>query len=66
MHKHLFHLPTTSKDIEYGSIEMAEAIAELINSYSNSKGAFVMGGHRQGIIAFGNSLQECIEILGML
>ncbi len=61
--KHLFQLPTTSEDIEYGSVAMAEAIAELIKTYSDNKGAFVMGGHREGIIAFGESLQDCIEIL---
>jgi len=51
-------LPTTSAEIEYGTPEMAEAIRELISEMKSDEKVIVMGGHREGILAFGQNLDE--------
>ncbi len=52
-------LPTTSPSIEYGTPEMALEIGRTIQSARlTSKGILVMGGHPEGLIAFGTSLEE--------
>lgn len=51
-------LPTTSVEIEYGTPEMAEAIQQLVSGMKNDEKIIVMGGHREGILAFGNTLDE--------
>lgn len=58
-------IPTSSKEIPYGTPEMAKEIFHLYNntSFSNEK-IMAMAGHEEGIIAFGNTLEEtgsCIE-----
>jgi L-ribulose-5-phosphate 4-epimerase len=57
-------LPTTSTDIEYGTPEMAEAIMQLISGMNDNEKVIVMGGHREGILAYGGNLEEATsEIL---
>ena len=51
-------LPTTSAEVEYGTPEMAEAIRELISEMKSDEKVIVMGGHREGILAFGQNLEE--------
>lgn len=51
-------LPTTSAEIEYGTPEMAGAIRELISEMKSDEKVIVMGGHREGILAFGQNLDE--------
>jgi ribulose-5-phosphate 4-epimerase/fuculose-1-phosphate aldolase len=51
-------LPTTSTEIEYGTPEMAKAIVQLISEMKSEEKVIVMGGHREGILAFGSSLEE--------
>lgn len=57
--KLLNHYPTTSGEIEYGTPEMAEAVralaAELVMI---DEKIIIMGGHREGILAFGQTLEE--------
>lgn len=48
--------PTTSDEIEYGTPEMAYAVGKLASEINEK--IIVMGGHREGILAFGNSLTE--------
>lgn len=57
--------PTTPSGIEYGTPEMAEAISKLVFGIKNAKDKIVvMGGHREGILAFGRDLEEATnEIL---
>lgn len=50
--------PTTSPDIEYGTPEMAIAIQQLISVMKKDEKVIVMGGHREGIMAFGRTLNE--------
>lgn len=50
-------LTTTHPDAEYGTPEMASEI-EQAASTSNTPGLIVMGGHEDGILAFGTSAEE--------
>ena len=54
--KLLNNYPTTSAEIEYGTPEMAYSVGKL-SSEINEK-IIVMGGHREGILAFGSNLTE--------
>jgi L-ribulose-5-phosphate 4-epimerase len=51
-------LPTTSGEIDYGTPEMAEAIQRLVSGMKNDEKIIVMGGHSEGILAFGRTLDE--------
>lgn len=65
--KHYQHLPSTSADIEYGTPEMAIAVADLINAHRlNESGIFLMKGHQDGIVAYGNSLSKVLELIDSL
>lgn len=48
--------PTTSAEIEYGTPEMAYAVGKLASEINGK--IIVMGGHREGILAFGSNLIE--------
>jgi len=51
--------PTTSAEIEYGTPEMAFAVGELASEIKEK--IIVMGGHREGILAFGRNLHEATD-----
>lgn len=53
--KYLNNLPTTPKNAEYGTIEMASEIIKLAHV---SEGIIIMGGHEEGIVSFGTTLEE--------
>ena len=57
--RYLNTLPTTSVDVEYGTPEMAQEFRLL---YSNTafgiQGIAVMGGHDEGLIGIGESLEQ--------
>ncbi len=50
----LHRLPTTPPAVQYGTVAMAEAIAELC-ARGLPAGCVVMGGHRDGLCAIGTS-----------
>jgi len=51
--------PYTSDEIEYGTPEMALAVQQLASGIkSGDENIIVMGGHREGILAFGSNLHE--------
>jgi len=50
-------LPETDPAIEYGTPEMAEAVSALLKGNTPDR-VFSMGGHEDGIIAWGASPQE--------
>mgnify|MGYP001813796653 FL=1 len=53
------HLPTTSDDLSYGTPEMARVFERLYRDTDfASAGVAVMGGHEEGISAFGRSLED--------
>lgn len=57
--KLLNHYPTTSEEIEYGTPEMALAVQSLAAEMEISdEKIIIMGGHREGILAFGQNLEE--------
>jgi L-ribulose-5-phosphate 4-epimerase len=56
-------LPTTDPSAEYGTPEMAFSIQRLITETRMEKGVLVMGGHEEGLIAFGSNLEESLFLL---
>jgi len=57
--KYLDVLPTTPKEIEYGTPEIAYEIGKImLLPETLSKKVFVMGGHKEGLIAFGKTIEE--------
>jgi ribulose-5-phosphate 4-epimerase/fuculose-1-phosphate aldolase len=60
----LNHAATTPLETAYGTPEMAYAIQNLIlkNNIGNNK-LIVMGGHEEGLISFGKTLEEATSTL---
>ena len=55
-------IPTTDHAAEAGTPEMAAAIESLLRQPGvKEQGLFVMGGHREGLMAFGSTLDEAGE-----
>lgn len=46
----------TNKDIPYGTLEMANAVSQL--GKNNSNGSFVMEGHQDGVVIYGENSNE--------
>ncbi|MEI6139325.1 MAG: class II aldolase/adducin family protein [Mariniphaga sp.] len=57
--KYVDALPTTDRNVQYGTPEMASEIGRLM-THSNTleKKVIVMGGHDEGIISFGKTVEE--------
>lgn len=52
-------VPTTAKDVEYGTPEMAREIIKLVREPGTLEGRIiVMGGHMDGIIVFGKDMDD--------
>lgn len=52
-------LPTTSPDINYGTPEMAQAFEQLLtDTETQEKSIIVMGGHEDGVVAFGSTAER--------
>lgn len=57
-------LPCTPAAIGYGTPAMANAVADIIQSSCHpQQGILCMGGHRDGVIAWGESLDQAGELL---
>jgi L-ribulose-5-phosphate 4-epimerase len=57
--EHLNSLPTTSPDVAYGTPEMANEFRRLYTDTTfSSQGIAVMGGHEEGLISIGESLEK--------
>ena len=62
--KLIHKIPTSEKSIEYGTPAMANEIRRLyIVTDLSVKKILIMGGHQDGVITFGNSIQEAGAIL---
>lgn len=63
--KKLLHtLPATSKDVPYGTPEMAKEIQRLFNEHDLEKHKlFAMAGHQDGVVVFGKTVDEAGELL---
>ena len=53
--------PTIPKDVAYGTQEMAAYAQKLVKSKSPVK-LMVMQGHDEGVIFYGENLQECLDL----
>lgn len=66
IHSHLLwnrlinKIPTTSPEVEYGTPEMAYEIKRIFTE-TNAEDikVMVMGGHKEGIICFGENVSDC-------
>ena len=57
--RHMNRLPTTNPDVAYGTPEMAREFRRLYtDSIFDSEGIAVMGGHDEGLISIGESLEQ--------
>lgn len=62
--KLLDKVPTTSKNAEYGTPEMAEEMVKLFeHENTKDKKIIVMGGHQEGVISFGKDLNQAGGII---
>lgn len=52
--------PATGENLSYGTLEMANAMKTLITKNS---GIFVMKGHQDGVIAYGDTAEETGKII---
>ncbi|MEL7341184.1 MAG: class II aldolase/adducin family protein [Bacteroidota bacterium] len=58
------HLPTTSIHAAYGTPEMARAIQEcVLPGHNPTPQLVIMGGHQDGILAFGIDMECCKMVL---
>ncbi|MEE4198515.1 MAG: class II aldolase/adducin family protein [Bacteroidales bacterium] len=58
--KYRYQLPTTNEKAEFGTPGIAREIAGLS---TREKGVIIMGGHPEGILSYGRSLDEAGNIL---
>ncbi len=57
-------LPTTSEKASYGTVELALEIRKILADETVlKKGIIILGGHRDGILLFGQSLKEAYNNL---
>ncbi|RMG86566.1 MAG: class II aldolase/adducin family protein [Bacteroidetes bacterium] len=62
--KLLYKVPTTPPHIAYGTPEMARAIADLFDQTEVARiRLFALAGHREGIFAFGPTLEAAFRTL---
>ncbi len=63
--KYLGKLPTTSSQVAYGTPEMALEVKRLLQTrtLSSQKQLVVMGGHEEGVMAYGSSISHAASIL---
>ena len=54
--EYINRLPTSDKNAQYGTPEMAASILSILKTTNTTNGLFVMGGHEDGLIAFGENI----------
>lgn len=55
-------IPTTSKEVSYGTPEMAYELERILKlPEMKNKRVVVMGGHEEGIISYGFSIEEAVN-----
>jgi len=64
--KYSNQLPTTSNTVSYGTPNMARALQECAMQIKKNFGVIIMGGHKDGIIAFGENLEQVYDLLNQL
>ena len=53
-------LPTTDPEAQFGTPRIATEIQKLIK---NKKGIIIMGGHEEGILTYGSTIEETYNLL---
>lgn len=61
--RYLNKLPTSNLDATYGTPEMAFSLKEQLDKISSNAGVIIMGGHLDGIIAFGDNLTQILKLI---
>lgn len=62
--KHKDVLPTTNHQVAYGTPEMASEVHRLFQSNTvHENGLLIMGGHEDGIIAWGMNFETAFDLL---
>jgi len=62
--KYLDVLPSTDKKVEYGTPEMSYEILRIMTDPRTlDKRVFVMGGHEEGIVSFGKTVEEAALVI---
>lgn len=62
--KHIHRLPTTNSQVEYGTPEMAQEVQRLFdNKEITDTDILIMGGHEDGIIAWGENFEVAFKLL---
>jgi ribulose-5-phosphate 4-epimerase/fuculose-1-phosphate aldolase len=60
----ILNLPSTDASVPYGTPAMAREVERLFDAVDHIEtGVFVMGGHEDGVIAFGRSADEAGSVL---
>lgn len=54
---------TTSEAIPYGTPQLAKEIAAIAKSGSTLPGTIVLGGHKDGVLFYGRSLEELLAFI---
>jgi ribulose-5-phosphate 4-epimerase/fuculose-1-phosphate aldolase len=55
--------PATPREAAYGTPEIALAIADLVQRLARDRGSLVMAGHDEGVIAWGPSVEDTLNIV---
>jgi ribulose-5-phosphate 4-epimerase/fuculose-1-phosphate aldolase len=62
--RHRHRLPTTRDDVEYGTPQMAHEVIRLYRRGPvGHQGVIIMGGHPDGVIAYGASLEQAARAI---
>lgn len=63
--KRLFGIaPTTSKSADYGTVDMVKEVEKLFKDGILQKSRlFIMHGHEDGVVCFGNDAEEALQML---
>lgn len=62
--KYLGVLPTSDRKVEYGTPAMAAEISKIMTLPAVlDKKVFVMGGHEEGIVSFGKTIEEAVSVI---
>jgi len=59
-------LPTTARQTSYGTPEMAYELQRIQSQIKKESKVIVMGGHKEGIIAYGDTFEYVFKMLTML
>jgi ribulose-5-phosphate 4-epimerase/fuculose-1-phosphate aldolase len=60
----ILNLPATDASVQYGTPAMAREVERLFEAVDHIEtGVFVMGGHEDGVIAFGHTVDEAGSML---